>query len=413
MARRVVITGMSMITPLGVGLEETWDGLIAGRSGTARLTRLDASRFKACAAGEVRDFEPEKWIEPKTLRRMGRFTQFAIIAARDAWRDAGLVLTDEQSLRAGCVLGNASGGIPEIEYYKEVLAKGGPSRLSPHLMPQITSNQAPGQVAIDLGLRGPISCVVTACSSGNNAIGTAARFIRDEQADVMVSGSTEACLAEICYGALDRVGAISREVDDPSSACRPFDLNRSGMVPAEGAGILVLEEENLARRRGARIYAEILGYGNSCDAFHTLAPAPDGSGVARCIRAALRDAGIDPAQVGYINAHGTATKLNDEAETIGIKAALGHHASKVPVSSTKSMLGHMLGGSGGAEAVISALVISRGSIPPTINYETPDPLCDLDCVPNTAREVPVAIALSNSFGFGGTNATLLLGRYRD
>ncbi len=411
MVRRVVISGMSMITPLGLGLEETWAGLLEGRSGTARLKRLDASRFKACAAGEVRDFVPEKWIETKALRRMGRYTQFAIVAARRAWDDSGLVLSDEQSLRAGCVLGNASGGIPEIEVSKEILDAGGPSRLSPHLMPRITSNQAPGQVAIDLGLRGPISCVVTACSSGNNAIGTAARFIRDDQADVMVSGGTEACLAEICYGALDRVGAISREWDDPSSACRPFDLNRSGMVPAEGAGILVLEEESRARRRGARIYAEVLGYGNSCDAFHTLAPAPDGSGVARCIQAALRDAGIDPAQVGYINAHGTGTKLNDEAETIGVKAALAHHARKVPVSSTKSMLGHMLGGSGGAEAVISALVISSGAIPPTINYQTPDPACDLDYVPNTARETPVAIALSNSFGFGGTNATLVLGRY--
>jgi 3-oxoacyl-[acyl-carrier-protein] synthase II len=411
MARRVVITGMSMITPLGAGLERTWDGLLEGRSATARLTRLDASRFKACAAGEVRDFEPGKWIEPKALRRMGRFTQFAIVAARNAWSDAGLALTDEQHLRAGCVLGNASGGIPEIEAGKEILTREGPSRLSPHMMPQITSNQAPGQVAIDLGLRGPISCVVTACSSGNNAIGMAARFIRDAQADVMVSGGTEASLAELCYGALDRVGAISREVEDPGSACRPFDLNRGGMVPAEGAGILVLEEESCARRRGARIYAEVLGCGNSCDAFHTLAPAPDGSGVMRCIVAALRDAGIDPAQVSYINAHGTGTKLNDEAETIGVKAALGHCASAVPVSSTKSMLGHMLGGSGGAEAVISALAISRGAIPPTINYETPDPACDLDYVPNTARETPVAVALSNSFGFGGTNATLILGRY--
>jgi 3-oxoacyl-[acyl-carrier-protein] synthase II len=411
MARRVVITGMSMITPLGVGLQETWDGLLAGRSGTARTTRMDASRFKACAVGEVRDFLPEKWIERKALRGMGRFTQFAIVAARSAWRDAGLVLSDEQSLRAGCVLGNASGGIPEIERAKEVLDAAGPSRLSPHLMPRITSNQAPGQVAIDLGLRGPISCVVTACSSGNNAIGTAARFIRDEQADVMVSGGTEACLAEICYGALDRVGAISRELDDPGSACRPFDLNRSGMVPAEGAGILVLEEERRARRRGARIYAEVLGYGNSCDAFHTLAPAPDGSGVSRCIKEALRDASIHPAQVGYINAHGTATTLNDAAETLGIKAALAHHAKDVPVSSTKSMLGHLLGGSGGVEAIISALVISSGAIPPTINYETPDPACDLDYVPNTARETRVDVALSNSFGFGGTNATLVLGRY--
>jgi 3-oxoacyl-[acyl-carrier-protein] synthase II len=411
MARRVVITGMSMITPLGVGLRESWDGLVEGLSATARMTRMEASRFKACAAGEVRDFLPEKWIDPKALRRMGRFTQFAIVAARSAWRDAGLALTDEQSLRAGCVLGNASGGIPEIESSKEILARAGPSRLSPHLMPQITSNQAPGQVAIDLGLRGPISCIVTACSSGNNAIGTSARFIRDDQADVMVSGGTEACLSEICYGALDRVGAISREWDDPSSACRPFDLNRTGMVPSEGAGILVLEEEGRARRRGARIYAEVLGCGNSCDAFHTLAPAPDGSGVMRCIKEALRDARIDPAQVGYINAHGTGTKLNDEAETLGIKAALAHHAREVPVSSTKSMLGHLLGGSGGAEAVISALVISSGAIPPTINYETPDPICDLDYVPNTARETPVAVALSNSFGFGGTNATLVLGRY--
>jgi 3-oxoacyl-[acyl-carrier-protein] synthase II len=402
---------MSMITPLGVGLEKTWDGLLEGRSGTSRLTRLDASRFHSCVAGEIRDFRPEDWIEPRPLRQMGRFTQFAIVAARMAWSDAGLELSEEQSLRAGCVLGNAICGLPEIEAAKELILDAGPSRISPHFMPQIIANQAPGQVAIELGLRGPLNCIVTACSSGNNAIGTAARLIRHGDADVVVSGSTEACLTDVCYAALDRVRVISGETDDSSRACRPFDLHRSGMVPAEGAGVLVLEEEQRARARGATIWAELLGYGSSCDAFHTLAPSPDGSGALRCMQAALRDARIEPAQLGYINAHGTATERNDAVETLAIKAALGAHAHRVPVSSTKSALGHMLGGSGGAEAVITALAISRGVIPPTINYETPDPACDLDYVPNTARQVRVSAALSNSFGFGGTNASIVLGEY--
>lgn len=400
-----------MITPLGVGLEASWTGLLAGRSGIAAAHQLRGTRYAGRAAGEIPQFDPAIWIAPKRRRTMGRYSQLAVAAAHLAWRDAGIEISDGEALRAGCVLGVAAGGLPEIEAYKEALLDGRAKSVAYPLLPRMLPNQASGQVATALGLRGPVSCVSTACASGNNAIGTALHWIRCGDADLVVTGSTEACLSEICLADLDRMGVLSPETIRLDTACRPFDRARGGLVPAEGAGILVLEEEGRARRRGAHVYCELLGYGSSADAFHPVAPRRDGSGIATCIERALCDAHAIPERVAYVNAHGTGTVVGDEAETIGLKRAFGTHARRVAVSSTKSMLGHQLGGCGGVEAAIVALVVERGQIPPTINYETPDPVCDLDYVPNTARSVRVDLALSSAFGFGGTNAAIVVGRY--
>lgn len=409
--RRVVITGMGTLTPIGIGLRPFWEALVAGKSGVGQITLFDASGLDTRIAAEVKGFDPSEYMEKKEVRRMDRYAQMAVAAAAMAIQDAKLDLDSIDRERIGCWIGSGVGGIQTLEGQARTLVERGPSRISPFFVPMMIANMASGQVSIMFGLKGPNACTVTACASGAHSIGDAFRIVQRGDADIMVAGGAEAGVSLLAMAGFCAARALSRRNDEPERASRPFDAERDGFVMGEGAGILVLESLESALSRGAHIYAELVGYGATADAYHITAPAPEGAGAAKAIRLALEDGGIEPHEVDYINAHGTSTELNDYYETLAIKAALGEAAEKVAVSSTKSMTGHLLGAAGGVEAIASVMAIHEGIIPPTINYENPDPRCDLDYVPNEARHQPVRVALSNSFGFGGHNAVLAFKRY--
>jgi 3-oxoacyl-[acyl-carrier-protein] synthase II len=412
--RRIVITGIGLVTPCGNSTDETWSNIVNGKSGIGPVTQFDVSAFATKIAGEVRSFDPTKWIEKRDARGMDRFLHIAIAAGHMAIEDAGLPtkLDGELAERTGCYVGAGLGGVITIQNtYSAFLEKGPRHGFSPFFIPGIIVNLAPGQLSIRHNLRGPNMSHVSACSTGAHSIGEAGRVIERGDCDVMVAGGVEATIAVLGMGGFNAARALSTRNDEPTRASRPFDAERDGFVMGEGAGILVLEELEHAKKRGARIYAELKGYGATADAHHITAPAPEGEGAQRCMRAALRDAKLAPEQIGYINAHGTSTKFNDANETKAVKAVFGDHAKKLPISSTKSMTGHLLGAAGGVETAFAALAIHRNVLPPTINYEHPDPECDLDYVPNTARERRVDHVLSNSFGFGGTNAAVIVSRF--
>ena len=408
---RVVVTGMGAMTPIGESVAEFWDSLVAGRSGVAHMTLADPTDYPAQISGEVSGFDPERYIEKREVRRMARFSQLAVAAAKEAMAEAGLGPETIEGERLGVVLGNGNGGFPEIEANVRVLVEKGGMRMSPFFFPLVLPNMAAANVSRAFGARGPISTVVTACAASTQSIGDAAEQIRLGHADAVISGGMEAGISQLGLAGFAVMRALSTRNDDPPAASRPFDADRDGFVPAEGAGIVVLESLEHALRRDAQVLAEVIGYAVSSDANHQFQPDDDGAGAARAIRWALEDAGIGPDEVDYINAHGTSTPLNDSSETLAIKRAFGDAAYKVPISSTKSMIGHALGGAGGMEAVACVQTIRTGTIHPTINYTTPDPACDLDYVPNEAREADVRTVLSNSFGFGGQNACLLFRRY--
>jgi 3-oxoacyl-[acyl-carrier-protein] synthase II len=409
--RRVVITGMGMVTPLGIGVEKSWNGLISGKSGIRKITQFDASSFPTQIAGEVDGFNPEEYIESKEIKKMDRFIHFAVAAATMAIQDSGLEITEENADRIGVIVGSGIGGLHAIEHYHSVLLAKGPRKITPFFIPMLVVNLAAGQISIIFGAKGPNSAVATACATGSHAIGDAFKIIQRGDADAMIAGGTEAVITPLGIGGFNAMKALSTRNDDPEKASRPFDINRDGFVMGEGAGIVILESLERAQQRGAKVYAEMAGYGMTADAYHITAPSPGGEGAARCMEISLRDAGVDPSVVNYINAHGTSTKYGDELESSAIKTVFGDHAFKIAVSSTKSMIGHLLGAAGGVEAVITTLTIHNGVVPPTINLDSPDPECDLDYVPHKARQMPVHYALTNSFGFGGTNACLLLKKF--
>jgi 3-oxoacyl-[acyl-carrier-protein] synthase II len=409
--KRVVITGVGLITPLGVGIEKSWAGLMEGRSGIGRITRFDASAFHTQIAGEVEGFNPEDYIEPKEVKKMDRFIHFGVAASTMAMEDSGLNIDEHNAARVGVFVGAGMGGLPAIEHYHRVMLEKGPRRITPFFIPMLVINLAAGQISIKFGAKGPNSAVATACATGSHAIGDAFKVIERGDADAMIAGGTESVITMLGIGGFNAMKALSTRNDEPEKASRPFDKDRDGFVMGEGAGIVILEELSHAIRRGARIYAEIVGYGLSGDAYHITSPAPGGEGAARCMAMALKDGGVQPQQVDYINAHGTSTKHGDEIETAAVKTVFGDHAYKVAISSTKSMTGHLLGAAGGVEAVIAVMSIHRGFIPPTINLDNPDPECDLDYVPHSARTSDVGCTLSNSFGFGGTNACLLFKKF--
>ncbi len=409
--RRVVVTGLGLVTPLGTGVEKTWDALCEGRSGIDTITRFDLNGFPIKIAGEVKDFDPLEFINKKEVKKMDLFIQYALAASLMAVKDSGLVIDDENRDRVGVMIGAGIGGIPAIEKWHKVLLESGPSRITPFFIPMVIINLASGQVSITLNARGPNNSSVTACSTGTHSIGDACRLIERGDADVMIAGGCESTITPLCIAGFHAMKALSQRNDEPERASRPFDRERDGFVVGEGAGVVVLEALDSALKRDAPIYAELAGYGLNSDAYHITAPAPDGEGAGRCMEIALHDAGINPDEVDYINAHGTSTYYNDLYETIAIKRVFGGHCKNLQVSSTKSMTGHLLGGAGGIEAVFTALTVKTGVIPPTINHEYPDPACDLDYVPNQARESDVRVAMTNSFGFGGTNAVLVFKRF--
>jgi len=411
MRKRVVVTGLGTISPLGNDVSSLWQGIMAGKSGVDYITHYDTSEHKTKFAAQVKDFNPGALFGPREARRMDRFTQFALAAALQAVQDAGLEINDSNRDRIGCVIGSGIGGISTLFEQVQVFLERGPSRVSPFLVPMMISDTAGGMIAIHLGVRGPNLAVATACATGTNSVGEAAEIIRRGQADVMLAGGSESGVIPIAMAGLNAMTALSTRNDDPQGASRPFDLHRDGFVMGEGAGVLVLESLEQAQLRQARILAEVLGYGSTNDAYHVSAPAENGAGAARCMRMALDDAGLDLVDIDYINAHGTSTPLNDKSETAAIKAVFGDQAYHIPISSTKSMTGHLLGASGAIEALICTKVLQDGVLPPTINYRTPDPDCDLDYVPNQARPAAVEKVMSNSFGFGGHNAAIILGRY--
>lgn len=405
--RRVVVTGVGAISALGTGVEKNWDALMRGQSGIGRITRFDASELPSQIAGEVKDFNAEEFIAKKEIKKMDLFIQYAMAAADMAMEDSGLQITDENAEKVGVVVGSGLGGLPTIEKYHQAMLDGGYKKISPFFIPMLIINLAPGHISIKHGAKGPNVSSVSACATGTHSIGDAFRMIQRGDADAMIAGGTESTITPLGIGGFNVMKALSTRNDDPTAASRPFDMGRDGFVMSEGAGIVVLEEYAAAKKRGAKIYGEVAGYGLTADAYHMTAPAPGGEGAARCMKMALAGAGVDPAEVDYINAHGTSTPFNDKFETMAIKSVLGDHAKKAMVSSTKSMTGHALGAAGGLEAVYALLAMERGAVPPTINYTEPDPECDLDYVPNEARQAEVRVALSNSLGFGGTNATLL------
>lgn len=411
MTRRVVVTGMSVVTALGNDLEEFWERLCAGKSGIGRIERFDSADFKVHFGGEVKDFKPEQWIDPKECKRLDRFCQFALVAAQKAVAHAGIDLIHHPDpYRCGVVIGSGIGGLNEIEAQHATLYDRGPSRVSPFMIPKLIVNAASGNVSVKFGLKGPSSAVATACASGNNAIGDAFRMIQTDMADVMITGGSEAALTPMGLSGFARMNALSTRNESPETASRPFDKDRDGFVLSEGAGVVVLEEYEHARKRGAVILGEVLGYGMSSDGSHMTAPDPTGAGAARAMQAAVRDAKLNATQIDYINAHGTSTPLGDKAETAAMKRVFESHVKSLCVSSTKSQLGHLLGASGGVEFVISVLAIMNQVAPPTINIENQDPECDLDYVANKARPILINKVLTNSFGFGGHNACLVLGR---
>lgn len=411
MSNRVVITGMGAVTPVGIGKDEFWKNIKNGVSGIDKIQRFDASEYPTQIAGEILDFKPEDFMDRKEAKHMDRFTQFAMASAAMAVKDSGIILDDVDKSRLGVVMGVGIGGISTFEEQHTLLSTKGPGRISPFFVPMIITNIAAGQIAIAYGAKGYNTTVVTACASSTNAIGEAFRVIRDGYADVMFTGGTEAAVTPLSLAGFCAMKALSTRNDNPKAASSPFDAKRDGFVMGEGAGVLIIESLEHALKRGAHIYAEIVGYGATSDAYHITAPDPTGEGGARAMLNALNDAGIKPEQVDYINAHGTSTLYNDKFETLAIKSVFGQHAYKVAISSTKSMTGHLLGAAGAIEAMASVLAIEEGFVPPTINYENPDPDCDLDYVPNKGRAMDVKYAMSNSFGFGGQNAVLLFKKY--
>jgi len=408
--RRVVVTGLGIVSPIGNAVPEAWENVLAGKSGITRVTRFDPSRLASQIAGEVKGFDIAQYLSPKEARRMDTFIHYGMAAGLQAWRDAGVTLSGETAERAGVNFGSGIGGLPLIEQTHDELLKSGPRRISPFFIPGTIINMISGNLSIMLGLKGPNLAMVTACTTSTHCIGEATKSIRYGEADVMIAGGAEATVTELAMGGFASARALSTRNDDPAGASRPWDKDRDGFVLGEGAGAVVLEEYEHARARGARIYCEISGYGVSADAYHMTAPAEDGDGAYRCMRNALKDAGLAPDLVDYINAHGTSTPLGDVAETIAVKRLLGDHAKRVAVNSTKSMTGHLLGAAGGVEAVFTILATQHQVSPPTINLQNPDPQCDLDYVPNAAREMQVRVSMSNSFGFGGTNGSLVFAR---
>lgn len=411
MTRRVVVTGLGLVTPLGIGVEKSWQGLCKGNSGVGRITQFDPKDLSSQIAAEVTDFDPSDWIEQKEIKKMDRFIHLAVAASQMAMDDAGLNINGGNAERTGVIVGSGMGGMSAIEHYDKILTEKGPRRISPFFIPMTIINLASGQISIRFGAKGPNSATVTACAAGTHAIGEAFRLIQRDDADAMITGGTESVITPLAIGGFCSMKALSTRNHEPERASRPFDRDRDGFIMGEGAGIVILENLDSAISRNARIYAEIIGFGMSGDAYHISSPSPDGEGAARCMAIALKDSGINPTEVDYINAHGTSTKYGDEIETRAIKNVFGEHAYKLKVSSTKSMTGHLLGAAGGVEAAITSLAIYRGIIPPTINLDNPDPECDIDYVPNKAIEARVDVAMSNSFGFGGTNACLLVRRY--
>jgi len=407
--RRVVVTGIGPVTPIGAGVEAFWDALLAGRSGITPIEHIDASQLPVKIAGEIHDFDPEAWMSPKEIKRTDRAVHFALAASKLAWKDAGDPAVD--NARTGVMFSTGIGGLGSLLVQHKVFLEKGADRVSPFMVPMLMPNAAAGHVAMAFGFTGPNECITTACAAGAHAVGDAYRVIRDGLAEICIAGGTDATILGLTLAGFAQMQALSRRNDDPAHASRPFDRDRDGFVLSEGAGALILEEAERAVARGARIYAELAGYGASADAYHITAPEPEGLGAIQSMQACLEDAGEPPDAVGYVNAHGTSTPLNDAAETRALKKALGDHAYRTPVSSTKSMTGHMLGAAGAVEAAVASLVVRDGVIPPTINYEHPDDDCDLDYVPNQARRADVRLALSNSFGFGGQNATLALRRW--
>jgi 3-oxoacyl-[acyl-carrier-protein] synthase II len=409
--RRVVITGIGMISPLGIGNEPTWQGLLEGRSGIGPITKFDATDYACRIAGEVKGFDPEKWIEKKEIKKSDTFIHYAVAAAQMAVDDSGLDTLKEDPDRLGVIIGSGIGGLPLIEETHRKLLEKGPSRISPFFIPGLIVNLAAGHVSIRFKAQGPSSAPATACATGAHAIGDAFRIIQHDDADIMFGGGSEAVITPLAVGGFSAMRALSTRNDEPQRASRPWDAGRDGFVMGEGAGILIIEEREHAIARSAKIYCEITGYGMSSDAFHITSPSEDGSGMMRVMQRALKDAKLQPTDIQYINAHGTSTPVGDKTETIAVKRVFADHAYKLAVSSTKSMTGHLLGAAGGLESAITALAIINRILPPTINYEVPDPECDLDYVPNKARPMDLVHAMSNSFGFGGTNATLIFSRH--
>lgn len=409
--KRVVVTGVGAITPIGNTPEEYWEGLASGRNGIGKITLFDASNHDCHIAGEVKNFDPHDYMDRKEAKRMDRFAQLGVSAAKQAVRDANLTINDLNAEQIGVILGSGVGGIKVMEDQQKIYLNRGPDRCSPFMIPMMIANMAAGLTAIHTGAKGPNACPVTACASGSNAIGDAFRIIQDGYAQAMICGGTEAAITPLSIAGFAAARTLSTRNDEPEKASRPFDKDRNGFVMGEGAGILILEELEHALSRGAKIYAEMVGYGMTCDAYHMTSPVPGGKGAARAIRLALKDGGLTPSMVTYINAHGTSTPVNDPTETAAMKEALGEHAYKIAVSSTKSMTGHLLGGSGGIEGVATVLAIANNRVPPTINLDNPDSECDLDYVPNESRALDIKVALSNSFGFGGHNVTLAFKKY--
>ena len=411
MTRRVVVTGLGMVTPLGTGVEKNWEAACSGRSGIGPITKFDATVFTSQIAGEVKDFRSQDFMDKQQIRRFDIFIHYAVASARMAMEDSGLKINDKNAHRVGCVTGSGLGGLGMLEHFHSVLMEKGPGRISPFFIPGIIANMAPGQIAIEFSAKGPNLSIETACAASTHAVGEAFRLIRDGISDAMITGGAEAVITPLAVGGFCSMRALSTRNDAPEKASRPFDLDRDGFIIGEGAGILILEELECALERGANIYGEVVGYGLTGDAYHVSAPDPEGEGAIQCMKGALDFAGFIPEDIDYINAHGTSTKLNDLSENKAIKSVFGDHAYKLSISSTKSVTGHLLGGAGGVESIFTLLTIKNGIIPPTMNYETPDPECDLDYVPNTAKKAKVRTAMSNSFGFGGTNATLIFKAY--
>lgn len=410
--KRVVITGLGAVTPLGNDVETTWNNVIAGVNGVAEVTRVDGSQFPSKVAAEAKNFDPTDFIDRKESRKMDRFTHFAVAGSLMAVQDAGLKVTEENAERVGVWIGSGIGGMGTFEDNVRAFDKKGPRRISPFFVPMLIPDMAAGRVSMLLGAKGISACTTTACATGTNSIGDAFKVIQRGDADVMVTGGAEAPLTDMAFAGFSSMKALSTN-PDPDSASRPFDADRDGFVMGEGAGIFVLESLDSALERGAHIYAELVGYGATSDAYHITQPAPGGEGGARSMRRALEDAGIEPEDVGYVNAHGTSTPWNDQLETQALKTVFGDYAYKVPISSTKSMMGHVLGATGGIEAILSVKALTDGILPPTIHYEKPDPDCDLDYIPNEARKAEADVAISNSFGFGGHNATLAFKKYHE
>ena len=411
MKRRVVVTGIGLITPLGIGTEQTWQGLINAKSGIGPITRFDASDQASQIAAEVKGFNPEDWFEKKQAKNLDAFVQYAVAAAEIAWKSSGLSITEENVNRVGVITGCGMGGLPTIEDTHAILQSKGPRKITPFFIPRVIPNMPSGHISMRIGCKGPNLSQTTACAAGTHAVGEAFRHIAYGDCDVAITGGTESVICPLAVGGFSAMKALSTRNDDPTAASRPFDRDRDGFVISEGAGMMVLEEMEAAQRRGAPCYAEFSCDGQRSGASHSAAPPEDGEGAARCMAAALRDAGLNPSDIDYINAHGTSTPLNDKCETLAIKTVFGEHAYKLMVSSTKSMTGHMLGAAGGIEAAFSALTLHHGIIPPTANLRTPDPACDLDYVPLTAREARIQTAMSNSFGFGGTNGVVIFRRF--